>query len=1419
MGGYNVLGTSISQKNEYFQRVYTNLPDHGFIRMTFTLYIIDSWDSSSAWTDSIKISYDNKVLTQMSFSMGNFGTDNYCGANTVTWYDLMNFRLFGVVAHTNPTFTFRLTSLCDELSDNESFGFRNINFLFDNNDNIATSGLCTIAPTSSSTYTSCTCPEGQYSLGGPCLGCDASCSSCFAAGSTGCYQCAPGYFWSGAACLLCDSSCSICFGTTSTQCNQCKTNYFYLAWNNECSSTCPYPLVSSYDYVNSQLICSSPCSATQYVNLDGTCQSTCPDLLTVEPVHSVLRVCATPCSPTEYLYWDGTCGQDCGYPLTQNVFSKYKFCQFGCPSNQYMYWNGTCSAACLSPFVTRTQNGRYFCHPPCDITQYLNWDGTCQLSCTLPLSSSTIGGVQQCSYPCLSSQYLYWNATCSSVCNFPLSIRTTNGMLFCDYPSSTLNYLYWDGTSSTACTSPLVPRIEGTGSAARKYCDYPCSISQFMYWNGTCQLECDFPLVTYIKNNRQYCGYPCTAGSQYLYWNGSCLSTCPSPLSTRTENGYTFCDYLPTPSNFLYWDTSSSSTCAFPLSKRYEGVSIIRKFCDFPCIVSQFLYWNGTCQATCPLPLANNTIMGRKFCYNSTNFLYFNGSLIPTCDSPFTQFINGAQKYCNHPCSNPSYFYYVDNTCSASCAFPLQQQINGALKWCLYPCEATQFLYADGVCREICDPFFTQTLLNGDKYCNDPCPSTKYVYWNGSCLPTCPAPFRSSNNDITITSRLVCQLPCNSSTEFYFPQTEECGKECYGISLIQANSYLECQSKGAPIIQGDQSSILSVILESAPGGLSLNVPANIVSYIRYLNIPMSLRLQKLTLNKGRSILSLKYGKRMSDDIRAKFGKSTIPTVFENQDLHSNFLVNIWEDFTSFVILAIITLTLRALEEIMRMYGWTIWSSVFEKTKIIFKWNVCLVVFATSINDVILYSSLEFSSFKPGLAYSAFGLELSIFVVIGFIAFIAGVFYLASQFETIRHKIILNNIEGELEAFCDKWESFQILFRGFRRAHPLFFFLYTVRIGFPILLSSALYSHPMTQIIIQMVFNVIVLYYIIILKPLIRMINHIQLIIVESLAFLISVTLLVMNIAVESGAIFSGVLVIMCDLIVLANAAIHVTMMIFLAIKLVDGVRAIRQYQKSQFYKDKTLWVQLLVFVMQQGGMGFEEMFINQDAAKAFKSPEELVENEDARNNVEREKLLRERERSIFSTSKKESVKPIRSEKKEKSTLFSLFNRKVQEKSEIDADPDVGEPKFGAKESNTISEDEHKSEVDRFKDNAKDEMKTGLINDVKEVNSEEEEEEELFKSIAFALPKIEKNEGKIKTSQANVQDDEAKEPENEAKETPFKGDNPSIQINEFNHELQASVADKSASNQDVRAAAKSLISLKSLISRKKVAPEP
>jgi hypothetical protein len=104
------------------------------------------------------------------------------------------------------------------------------------------------------------CDPGTYDLAGSCANCPSSCSTCTS--QTSCQACVPNYYLylaacvdncprnmvpNGTQCTPCLAQCAVC-NLTNGLCSVCEGGLFL--YSNLCYSSCPAPLVVSYDYLS-----------------------------------------------------------------------------------------------------------------------------------------------------------------------------------------------------------------------------------------------------------------------------------------------------------------------------------------------------------------------------------------------------------------------------------------------------------------------------------------------------------------------------------------------------------------------------------------------------------------------------------------------------------------------------------------------------------------------------------------------------------------------------------------------------------------------------------------------------------------------------------------------------------------------------------------------------------------------------------------------------------------------------------------------------------------------------------------------------------------------------------------------------------------------------------------------------------------
>jgi len=101
-----------------------------------------------------------------------------------------------------------------------------------------------------------------------------------------------------------------------------------------------------------------------------------------------------------------------------------------------------------------------------------------------------------------------------------------------------------------------------------------------------------------------------------------------------------------------------------------------------------------------------------------------------------------------------------------------------------------------------------------------------------------------------------------------------------------------------------------------------------------------------------------------------------------------------------------------------------------------------------------------------------------------------------------------------------------------------------------------------------------------------------------------------------------------DIIICGNGCINISMIVIFVIKIYQAVWAIFKYQRGIKKFIPIMWGQLVVYYAQQGGFGFEEMFVDIKNAEILSDSRYMIENEKVRRELESKKLLKGRYRRV-----------------------------------------------------------------------------------------------------------------------------------------------------------------------------------------------
>jgi len=1168
-GGPNVLGPSESSTSGYYyEREYASMyVGIKYFAVEFDVWIFSSVTSATpdltCWMlndppvdeNIVRIGSECNVPTSMNGATVNFISQyHYYG-----WYSLPTTVLYGRAT------VIRIKSTSSKSSLLYSFGVRNLKIY-------KTESQFTIDPASFP------CPSGTSWSGDGCFNCHSLCQSCYGTTNNQCGTCkTSNYNYNNGTCLL---TCTAPFAQRSSSgskyCEPTCPTSFYWAHNNSCTDTCPSPFTESTD-VNNLKICSSPCiDLGQFIYPNKSCIADCltPLLPKIEPSGSKsVKLCINPClnlDDTPYLYPDGSCQQNCDFPLVIRINPEIKYCQSPCVlSTQSLYKNSTCFPQCSPPLEVANELGVTYCRNPCDrtpTTNYLFPNSSCYSSCPKPLLTWSMSGTDFCYNPCNSlTEYLYRNSSCSSKCDLPMVIVNEPKVQYCRNPCSIENneFLFPNGSCITSCPPPLLERsVPGT-----LFCYNPCNPdTEFLYKNSSCSSKCDSPMLTISEPSVRYCKNPCDGTNDFLFPNKSCIAECPPPLLERSVPDTKFC-YNPCnlDAEYLYQNSSCISKCDLPMLTVNEP-SV--QYCRNPCNgTDNFLYPNSSCIAECPKPLLIRSVPDTIYCYNPCDpdkeYLYKNSSCSSKCDSPLVIQIHPTVQYCRNPCDTEAnnLFVYPNRTCMLSCPQPLSMRIVPDINYCYNPCDQkTQFLFENGTCISTCEPPLIIQEAPGVRYCRNPCYSTQeFLYPNSSCKSSCSFPlFNHSEPGINycynpcshnktflqynqscqetcftplkIKSEPVanfCQLPCKNLDHYYFEITGECQPTC-GFPYIAVDSSLPklCLSS----LSAEEKEKIADIADAADaadavtdtGALVYNVISSgdstaacigsitkMLQYVKFMKIKFPEKVQLMLEQQNANANEGGFTSKMVADALNDFPRNRLPGKFQSYQTHSSFFVNFWPTFFNLSMILLVILIAAFIKyktkPSSKIHG------ISQNVTEALKWNVTLTTFCGSLGDVMLFTALEFQS----IHLDNFPAVLSLIVCLA-----VNTITFCVLFKILDVNNILRKSKQDTKKKVEQQlSSYKALFEYYKDSsyyQSIFLFIFIIRLLLFNSFIGYVYDYPLFQAIIFTLMNILMLLYLVIKKPMKKIVNLLQQIILELVLVPFNLCVLILAIMDKQG---------------------------------------------------------------------------------------------------------------------------------------------------------------------------------------------------------------------------------------------------------------------------------------------------------------
>ena len=710
------------------------------------------------------------------------------------------------------------------------------------------------------------------------------------------------------------------------------------------------------------------------------------------------------------------------------------------------YWDQTTCAPCHQ--FCATCDGPYYTNcSACTSPNYNYGNGTCFDSCPSsgPLAPSDSTGIRTCYYKCPGEYYWAHNDTCTPTCSFPYVVTSgLNSVKYCNSPCTSDQYLYPNGTCLDSCLGLLVNE---TLAETLKYCKSPCDFPQFLYPNGTCSMSCPSPLSNKTEYGILYCYSPCS-DNEHLHANRTCFENCSRPLVSVKEGNFTFC----------------------------------RNPCDSLTLTTlPFLYPNSTCNMNCPSPLMNREEYGVKYCYTpclESQYLYPNGTCAG-CDTPWVKVPEpNTFKFCRNPCDpngNMPYLY-PDSSCNSTCITPLFEKTEPDAAYCWNPCVVNKtFLHESlQVCQETCPyPSITKNELYG-KYCDFPCEDHNLYFRmiDKKCEETCEYPYQA----------IESPLPklCSSSL------TEE------EITQIQKMAGVADSANSA----ASTGNLIWSLVSSGDSTAAMMGPlAKMLQYIKFMDLGLPEKVQFMLLEQTKKTNKKGFTQKMLGSALDKYPNHEVTENFKVYSIKSSFFANFWPSLFNLSVIFMATLLVMLATAYTK--GNPKINGIMKSLSDVLKWNVFLTTFCGSIGDIVLYTSLEFQTMRFENAEAVFSFVLCLGM--NALAVIVVVQILDVNSAIRRSKKKTQNEEEYQKMIAQEYSSYKALFECYKDYsfyQQIFLFVFIMRL---VLFNTSIgyfYKYPLFQAATSLVTNILMLSYLVMKRPMRKIIALIQQIVLE-----------------------------------------------------------------------------------------------------------------------------------------------------------------------------------------------------------------------------------------------------------------------------------------------------------------------------------
>jgi len=240
--------------------------------------------------------------------------------------------------------------------------------------------------------------------------------------------------------------------------------------------------------------------------------------------------------------------------------------------------------------------------------------------------------------------------------------------------------------------------------------------------------------------------------------------------------------------------------------------------------------------------------------------------------------------------------------------------------------------------------------------------------------------------------------------------------------------------------------------------------------------------------------------------------------------------------------------------------------LINKILSLLKWNIFIIMFCGSYGDIMFFTALEFRTFRSDELASV----MSFFVCLGM-----NVLAMFILFKIIHVNLTLKNKKGikklrikmKLEKDFEKYKAVFECYKDKSFDQQIFLALYILRVSLFNIIIAYLYKHPLIQAILITILNFAFVVYLIVKKPMRKLINLLQQLTIEIVLLVFNVCVLILSIADNAENPAISLRKSLGNVMTTINLSIPIISMGFIVVKLILIIREVYISRKQPQVKE------------------------------------------------------------------------------------------------------------------------------------------------------------------------------------------------------------------------------------------------------------